>query len=64
MKDFMTYEDFLQMMKTDLPPAPDKCPVTLVFEMGKYDTIRFGKLKKALPSIKMPVMVCRHDGHL
>lgn len=64
MKDFMTYENFLKMMKMDLPPAPDKCPVTLVFdmlqgkwknhilfEMGKHDSIRFGELKKALSSI-------------
>lgn len=64
MKDIMTYDEFLQIMKSGITPEPDKCPVTpvlfmlqgkwknhVLYEMCKHDTVRFGELKRALPTI-------------
>lgn len=69
MYEDITYEEFLEIIKADIPPekvadARNKCPVTpvlnmlqgkwknhVLFELCKYNTLRFGELKKELPEI-------------
>ena len=63
MRDDLTYEEFLEVRKIK-PHGCRKCPVVMVFEMlqGKWknhvineismrENVRFGELKKKLPSI-------------
>lgn len=68
MKD-ITYEQFLQEIKSIELPAGGTCPVTpvlnmlqgkwkshILFELSRHDTARFGELKKALPQLTNTVL--------
>jgi len=64
MDEFMSYEDFLQIIKACDASDPESCPIFtalstlqgkwknhVLCELCKKDILRFGELKKALPSI-------------
>ena len=63
-REAMSYEDYLERLKTGIVTKAGRCPVTpllmmlqgrwksrLMYEMCIYDTVRFGQLKKDLPGI-------------
>lgn len=64
MNSTMTYEEYLQKVKTGITTEAGNCPVTpvllmlqgkwknqVLYEMCARDVVRFGELKKALPGI-------------
>lgn len=64
MKNYMSYEEYLEKVKTGILTATGNCPVTpvllmlqgkwknqILYAMCIYDVIRFGELKKELPGI-------------
>ncbi len=63
-KEYMSYEEYLEKVKTGIVTEDGRCPVTpllvmlqgrwksqLMYEMCIYDCVRFGQLKKDLPGI-------------
>ena len=64
MSEFMSYEEFLQIREACDASAPESCPIfaalntlqgkwknNVLCELCQKDVLRFGELKKALPSI-------------
>ena len=64
MREYMSYEEYLDKVKKGIVTENGNCPVTplllmlqgrwksrLMYEMCIYDTLRFGQLKRDLPGI-------------
>ena len=64
MKEYMSYEEYLEKVKTGILTDDGNCPVTpllrmlqgkwktqVLYEFCIHDKIRFGELKKDLPDI-------------
>lgn len=64
MNSYMSYEEYLEQVKTGITTESGDCPVTtlllmlqgkwksqVLYALGMHDTVRFGILRKELPGI-------------